>query len=106
MIDRERLQELRREIGDEDFSDVVAMFLEEMGETLAGLLAEPGAADADALHGLRGSALNLGFSDFAAACTQAETRVAKGAAVDVVHLDWLFRQSVAGLGEDLPVCAA
>ena len=103
MIDRERLQDLRHEIGEEDFAEVVTMFLEEMGETLAALCADPDTAGPDALHGLRGSALNLGFSDFAAACSHAEKRVTDGQPVDVVHLDWLFRESVSSFGSDLPV---
>jgi HPt (histidine-containing phosphotransfer) domain-containing protein len=106
MVDRERLRELREEIGDEDFADVVAMFLDEMSESLATLCADPGKVGADALHGLKGSALNLGFSDFATACSQAEKKVAEGQPVDMVHLDWLFRESLRSLGPDLPAQAA
>lgn len=106
MIDRERLKELRHEIGEEDFAEVVAMFLEEMGATLQSLKDSPEMAGADSLHGLRGSALNLGFTDFADACTTAERRAGAGRPVDVVHLDWLFCESVASLGADLPADAA
>lgn len=106
VIDRNRMKELRQEIGEEDFSEVAEMFLDEMAETLAALCADPGAAGPDAFHGLRGSALNLGFTDFAVACSEAEKRSATGQSVDVVHLDWLYRESVSAFGNDLPSAAA
>ncbi|PIV73973.1 MAG: histidine kinase [Rhodobacteraceae bacterium CG17_big_fil_post_rev_8_21_14_2_50_65_11] len=106
MIDRERLQDLRDEIGEEDFAEVVTMFLDEMGSVLQDLRDNPEMAGADSMHGLRGSALNLGFTDFADACTTAERQVGAGRPVDVVYLDWLFRESVASFGADLPATAA
>lgn len=106
MIDRDRLQELRGEIGEEDFADVVAMFLDEMGETLAALGADPSGISADALHGLRGSALNLGFSAFAAACSLAEKQLAEGGAVDSAQLERLFAESLDSVRPDLPARAA
>ena len=106
MIDRERMQELRQEIGEEDFFEVAEMFLDEMADTLATLCAAPEGAGADAFHGLRGSALNLGFTDFATACSEAEKKAAEGQPVDVVHLDWLYRESVKAFGADLPAAAA
>lgn len=106
MIDRERMKDLRQEIGEEDFSEVAEMFLDEMAETLAALCAAPDSAGTAAFHGLRGSALNLGFTDFAAACTEAEKKASHGQPVDVVHLDWLYRESVKAFGTDLPAAAA
>lgn len=106
MIDRDRLQDLRAEIGEEDFADVVAMFLDEMSETLTALRADPAGISADALHGLRGSALNLGFAEFAAACPQAEKRLAEGQPVEIAHLEGLFAESLDRLGPDLPARAA
>lgn len=106
LIDRDRLQELRDEIGEEDFAEVVTMFLEEMRDSLQELRDNPAMAGTDALHGLRGSALNLGFTDFAAACTKAEQRAVAGQPVDVVHLDWLFSESVSSVRPDLPAALA
>lgn len=106
MIDRERVQELRQEIGEEDFAEVAEMFLDEMADTLAALCAAPDSAGAAVFHGLRGSALNLGFIDFAAACSDAEKGAAAGQAVDVVHLGWLYRESLKAFGSDLPAAAA
>lgn len=106
VIDRNRMTELREEIGEEDFAEVAEMFLDEMADTLATLCADPDAAGPGAFHGLRGSALNLGFTDFAGACSEAEKRSAAGQSVDVVHLDWLYRESVSAFGKDLSSAAA
>lgn len=106
VIDRERLQELRQEIGEEDFCDVAEMFLDEMADTMATLCAATGPLGPDVFHGLRGSALNLGFTDFAAACTKAEKRATDGQSVDVAHLDRLYRDSVKALETELPADAA
>ena len=106
MIDRQRLQDLRLEIGEDDFSEVVEMFMDEMVDTLASLGDAVEMADPNVFHGLRGSALNLGFTDFATACTEAEKRAIAGQSVDVVHLDWLYRESVKALETELPAAAA
>ncbi len=69
MIDWDRVSELRGEVGDDDFADVVTIFLEETGDILGRMSGaqtfESYRAD---LHLLRGSALNLGFAELAALC--------------------------------------
>jgi hypothetical protein len=69
VIDWDRVNELRSEVGDDDFADVVTIFLEETGDILARM---SGVQTIDGyradLHLLRGSALNLGFTEFAALC--------------------------------------
>ena len=102
MIDRARLIELKQEIGEEDFAEVAAIFLDEMIETLTRLCADPASAQAADFHALRGSALNLGFADLALACTEAEHKAHEGKAVDMVRIDWLFHESLAAFGPDLP----
>lgn len=67
-----------------DFNEVVAMFLEEVGEVIARLEAAPDhdtyAAD---LHFLKGAALNLGFNDFATRCEIGEQLASEGRAAEV-----------------------
>ncbi|MEC7290121.1 MAG: Hpt domain-containing protein [Pseudomonadota bacterium] len=79
MITWSRIDELADEIGPDDFGEVVTLFLEEVEGELEGL---PGLNDAPslerALHFLKGSALNLGFSDFATLCQQGERQAAQG----------------------------
>lgn len=106
MIDRARLTELKEEIGEDDFGEVAEIFLEEMGELLSVLRTDPAAITPAAFHGLRGSASNLGFSGFAAACSDAEKRCRDGEAVDMAPLVALFQASVDAAGEELPAMAA
>jgi len=106
MIDRSRLSELKKEIGEEDFGEVAQIFLVEMGEILSALSAESARVTAAAFHGLRGSASNLGFSGFALACDGAEKRCLKGETVEMAPLVALFQASVAAASDELPAQAA
>ena len=73
MIDWTRIDELRSEIGEDGFDEVVEIFLDEVAETLAELDDLPkGAERAARLHFLKGSALNLGFTRVADLCKAAE----------------------------------
>ncbi|WP_425040097.1 Hpt domain-containing protein [Primorskyibacter sp. S187A] len=83
MIDWSRVGELREEIGPEDFSEVVDIFLEEVDAAIEAL--GDGSASLDEqLHFLKGSALNLGFAEFAELCQRGETEAASGkAAIDL-----------------------
>jgi hypothetical protein len=69
VIDWDRVNELRSEVGDDDFADVVTIFLEETGDILASM---SGGQTIDSyranLHLLKGSALNLGFAELAGLC--------------------------------------
>lgn len=79
MIDWARVENLREEIGADDFEQVVAMFLEEADDAIIRLR---GAHDAKALesdlHFLKGSALNLGFSELAQICQLGERMASAG----------------------------
>ena len=74
MIDWNRIDELRGEVGEEDFAQIAALFLAEMEAVVASLPATEAAAMPDLLHGLKGSAMNLGFADLAGLCAAGETR--------------------------------
>lgn len=79
MINWDRVTELRDEIGAEDFAEVVALFLEEADEVVAKLpLCKDAKAIESALHFLKGSALNLGFSELAQLCQDGERQAALG----------------------------
>ncbi|MGJ8615953.1 MAG: Hpt domain-containing protein [Sulfitobacter sp.] len=84
MINWTRVKELRDEIGPEDFDEVVDLFLEEVDEVTDRLKSalDPSTLEAD-LHFLKGSALSLGFSDFAALCQNGETTSGQGKFSDV-----------------------
>jgi HPt (histidine-containing phosphotransfer) domain-containing protein len=88
MIDWERLNELRDEIGAEDLADVVAVFLDETDEVMAAIRGLGADQMESRLHFLKGSALNLGLRVFAELCQEGEKRAAAGVA-DPVDLDRL-----------------
>ncbi|MFU8880780.1 MAG: Hpt domain-containing protein [Rhodobacterales bacterium] len=84
MIDWTRVRDLRDEIGDDSFADVVDLFLVETSAVVARLrdYPEPASLEAD-LHFLKGCVLNLGFSKVSALCQQGESMAAKGDAAQV-----------------------
>ncbi|WP_299547974.1 Hpt domain-containing protein [uncultured Tateyamaria sp.] len=84
MIDWERVSTLRAEIGEEDFEEVVPLFIEEVTGIIDGLRDGPDLSRLeDDLHALKGSALNLGFTDFSILCHKGEAMSAKGKAAEV-----------------------
>lgn len=78
MIDWSRVQELRREIGEEGFAEVVELFLDEVETVIGRLAAGSGNVSAEDMHFLKGSAWNLGFVDLGALCHDGERRAAAG----------------------------
>ena len=92
MIDWARLSELRSEIGEDDFQEIVEMFLEDMEEGLARLGQADGAALCVDLHYLKGCALNLGFKSVAVACDEKERLAKSGKPVDTVEICTAFSQ--------------
>lgn len=79
MIEWSRVRELRDEVGEEDFSDVVELFLEEVEEVIDRLDRQPEQDRLEHdLHFLKGSALCLGFRDFSQLCQNGEKKSAQG----------------------------
>ncbi|WP_284164115.1 Hpt domain-containing protein [Frigidibacter sp. SD6-1] len=106
MIDWARVGELRAEIGDEGFAEVVELFLDEVEDVVARLRAVPDPASYEEdLHFLKGSAWNLGFSAFGALCQDGERRAAGGQAggIDIPAILDSYERSkdvfIDGLGE-------
>lgn len=88
MIDWDRVRELQEEIGQDEFAEVVTMFLDEADEVLARVTPAGGAALLrDDCHFLKGAALNLGFASLANLCQTAERRAKEGdCAVNLIEL--------------------
>lgn len=86
MIDWDRIEDLRADIGDEDMADVIALFLDEVEQALSQIGTAP---DREATaHFLKGAALNLGFSRFAEECQTVEQacRADPAARIDIAAL--------------------
>lgn len=103
LIDWTKVNELRDEIGAEDFDEVVELFLEEVEEVIA-VLGEPGRSLEHDLHFLKGSALNLGFAQFSDQCRDGEAAAAQGRddTVDAAAIVSLYRASRAQFLSDMP----
>lgn len=96
MIEWERVADLRAEVGEDDFREVVELFLEEVEEVIDRLEISPVAAKfEDDLHFLKGSALNLGFRHFSALCQVGEKLAANGRCdqVDIAAVLVSYRES-------------
>lgn len=85
----DRLQELREEVGEDAFDEVLDLFLAETDEKVSELSASPTPATLGSdMHFLKGAALNLGFDELATACQEAESLAANGRtdAVDLASI--------------------
>lgn len=79
MIDWNRVQDLRDEIGADAFGEVVELFLEEVDGEIEKLRHTDANPDLEGhLHFLKGSALNLGFAAFSDLCHKGELAAAAG----------------------------
>ena len=86
MIDWDRVDELRDEVGEDAFGEVADLFISEVDAAVARLRTAPDPATLERdLHFLKGASLNLGFAEFARQCREGEAKAAAGdpGAVDV-----------------------
>lgn len=99
-VDWDRLNELRADIGEEDFADVAMLFVSELQETLDTLVAtQASAAD---FHFLRGSAANLGFVTLVEACAAAEAACKDDDVPDVALVQTTFAAALAEVAPHVP----
>jgi HPt (histidine-containing phosphotransfer) domain-containing protein len=79
LIDWPHLKELKTELGESVFCDVVMLFLDDVGVGINGLARHQDASDLQAqLHSLKGNALSLGFTNLAQQCAKSEELAVKG----------------------------
>ncbi|MEL6648027.1 MAG: Hpt domain-containing protein [Pseudomonadota bacterium] len=84
MIDWDRVAQLREEVGEDDFQDVVSMFFDEVSGEIETLSAELTAQKIEVkLHFLKGAALNLGLDTFAKLCGDGESMARVGNTKDI-----------------------
>lgn len=109
VIDWARVKILKDEVGDEDFKEIVPLFLDEVSDITEEI--KTGLTNdqlAKALHSLKGSGLNLGFSQFSNLCDHGERLVGNGdaSAVDIpailTSFDVSRQEFLAGLQRGLP----
>jgi len=86
MIDWARVDELRTDLGAEDFDEITALFLEEVEGRLETLMDSQGVRLVEDLHFLKGSAANLGFAEMRRVCECSETNLERCNPTKVI--DW------------------
>ncbi|MCX8507481.1 MAG: Hpt domain-containing protein [Rhodobacteraceae bacterium] len=109
MIDWRRVDELRQEIGDEGFAEVVELFMDEVEEAIGRLKGSKAAISYEEdLHFLKGSAWNLGFADFGALCQDGERKAAqgKGTLIDIGAILECYGDSKAAFIQGLSLSSA
>ena len=106
LIDWARVEELRSEIGEESFAEVIDLFTEEVETVVCRLVSGTGKSDCEAdLHLLKGSAWNLGFTELGALCYDGQRISADGGqvCVDTGRIAEIYAASkqefLAGLGQ-------
>jgi HPt (histidine-containing phosphotransfer) domain-containing protein len=82
-IDWSHVADLRDEIGADEFAEVLELFLADSDEMVEALAGQPPSAYEEALHALKGAALNMGLSGLAEICRQGERLAAEGRADEV-----------------------
>lgn len=84
MIDWAQVNTLRDDVGKDDFTEIVEIFIDEVEGVIDRLRdAHDLTTLGDDLHFLKGSALNLGFSAFSDQCQLGESMAAGGKAAQV-----------------------
>lgn len=109
MIDWNRISELRDEVGEEDFDEVIDLFMSEVEDCLDQLTKDAGTQKMEEdMHFLKGSALNLGFRAFADLCQSGESASAQGdlSGIDIAHVRTLFTASKAEFNDNIPAKVA
>ena len=83
MVDWNRIRELREEIGEDDYAEVIELFFLEVEAAIERLVLPGTAAEREAdLHFLKGSAVNLGFTTFGGLCAKGELHAVERALDD------------------------
>ena len=95
MINENRIQELKDEVGEDDLEEVIALFCEEVEEVLETLDATPPDAMAAQLHFLKGSALNIGLEAVSDLCRAEELALKSDPtrATDIAGIRTIYAQS-------------
>lgn len=98
MIDWHRVTELKTDVLGDDFAEVFLLFLEEVEEVLSRLRENTDLSKFEEdFHFLKGSAVNVGFTEFGELCQAAEKAASSGEAarIDVESVIAAYEASVS-----------
>lgn len=99
MVDWVRVNDLRTEVGEDDYSEIITMFLEETDLVMERLAESNSSAALERdLHFLKGSALNIGLATLANLCQIGEKKAAAGRTdIDIAEIMRVYADSRAAL---------
>jgi HPt (histidine-containing phosphotransfer) domain-containing protein len=100
MLNLKQLKDLKSDVGDEGFADLIKLFIEETDDAILRMTnGGPSKDPAADFHFLKGAARNLGLDAFSAICHQAEMSAAQGLplAISPEGLDAAWQDSRARL---------
>ncbi|WP_224824289.1 Hpt domain-containing protein [Cognatishimia sp. MH4019] len=87
MIDWTRIEDLKMELGDEDFEEVFRIFLDEVQDSVDSLETAPTNQTLEAiLHSVKGNAVTVGFSKLAELAGAGEISAGQGADVNLQEI--------------------
>ncbi len=87
MIDWTRIDDLKEELGEDDFEEVFEIFLDEVQESVDSLKAAPtGQALEAILHSVKGNAVTVGFSKLAELAGAGEINAGQGTDVNLLDI--------------------
>lgn len=87
MIDWTRIDDLKHELGEDDFEEVFEIFLDEVQDSVDSLKNAPkGAALEAILHSVKGNAITVGFSKLAELAGAGEVKAGQGSDVNLQEI--------------------
>ena len=102
VVDWDRINELRGDIGEEDFADLAILFVSELHETITRLVTQPDSVTEADFHFLRGGASNLGFQSVVDACTSAEEACLNGQSPNIEAVHAAFEAAMVEITVQFP----
>lgn len=101
-VDWKRIEDLRGEFGAGGLEEILEIFLEDTADMIAELQCAPVGELSDRIHGIKGSAQNMGFGELANLCRDAEWALKRGDTVDVARFGDCYGRACAMLLEAFP----
>ena len=87
MIDWTRINDLKDELGEEDFEEVFEIFLDEVQDSVDSLKNTPESTALEAiLHSVKGNAITVGFSKLAELAGAGEVKAGQGVSVNLQEI--------------------
>lgn len=105
MINWHRVRDLRKDVGADEFGEIVEIFLSEVEDIASALRAAGNDRDMELhLHALKNAAVNLGFFELSELCQIAEVFASRkqAASVDIRRILWALEASLRLFKKEAP----